>query len=203
MHDVAARVLDFLIHLGPLGLVLIGALDSSFLVLPFGNDLLLAALAAHHPTRFPLYVAASALGSGLGVLILDLVCRTGGEKGLEKLLKPRQIEGLKQKIDEHAAVALITASLAPPPFPFSAVVAGASGLQYPRHRLLSIVIAARAVRFLVVGVIAVHFGPGVLRLLQTSAFYWFMAAFTAVCIAASVFSVVRWVRHIRRSGARP
>jgi membrane protein YqaA with SNARE-associated domain len=198
VHEIATRLSAFLLSAGPLGLVLIGALDSSFLVLPLGNDMLLAALAAQHPDRVPIYVVASALGSACGVLLVDLVFRKGGEKGLSRFMKPRQIENLKQKIERHAAVMLVAACLAPPPFPFTAVVAGASGLQYPRMRLLGVVAAARAVRFLLVSLIAVHFGTGVLRVLQTPQFFWFMAGFAALCIAASAVSLVRWIRIARR-----
>src|SRR5262245_24092 len=133
MHELGARLASFLLHSGPLGLVLIGTRDSSFLVLPLGNDVLLAPLAARHPQRVPLYVAASAFGAAIGVLLIDLICRKGGEKGLSRLMKPRQIERLKGKIDKHAATMLVAASLAPPPFPFTAAVAGAAGFQYPRE----------------------------------------------------------------------
>src|ERR1700754_523146 len=123
MYDLVARLFSWLLHMGPLGLVLIGMLDSSFLVMPLGNDLLLVALAARHPARVPLYVAASALGSAIGGLLVGIVSRKGGEKGLDQFMKPKQIERLKKKIEQHASIMLLTASLAPPPFPFTAVVA--------------------------------------------------------------------------------
>lgn len=198
MHDLATRISHLLIHLGPAGLVLIGTMDSSFLVLPMGNDLLLAALSARHPHLAPLYVLAAVMGSACGVLLLDWLSRKGGEAGLAKLMKPRQIERLKQKIERGGAVLLVTASLAPPPFPFSVTVAGAAGLQYPRMRLIGLVVAARTVRFVVVSLLAVHYGVGVLRVLQTPQFYWFMTAFIAICISASAFSIIRWIRRARR-----
>ena len=51
-----------LLHLGALGLVILGVLDSSFLFLPVGNDLLLIALVARHHGQFLVYVLA-ALGA--------------------------------------------------------------------------------------------------------------------------------------------
>ena len=197
MHDVAARLLNLLLQAGPLGLVLIGTLDSSFLVLPLGNDMLLAALAARHPSRAPLYIAASAFGSACGVLLVDLIARAGGEKGLSRFMKPRQIERLKHKIERHAAFMLVAACLAPPPFPFTAAVVGAAGLQYPRSKLLALVFAARTVRFVLVSLIAVHYGPGVLRALQTPQFFWFMVGFVLLCVTASALSLIRWIRIAR------
>src|ERR1051325_6045727 len=174
MHALAARLSALVGHLGILGLVLVGILDSSFLVLPMGNDILLIALSARHHTRIPLYVLASAIGSVTGVLLLDLVSRKGGEKGLEKMIKPRQLEQLKRKIESRAAIAIVGASLAPPPFPFSAVMVAASALQYPRSRLLTVVFAARALRFLLVGLIAIWQGKRVLRIIEAPSFQWFV-----------------------------
>jgi len=201
MHALATRLSALVGHLGILGLVLVGILDSSFLVLPMGNDLLLIALSARHHTRIPLYVLASAIGSVTGVLLLDLVSRKGGEKGLEKMIKPRQLEQLKRKIESRAAVAIVVASLAPPPFPFSAVIIAASALQYPRSRLLGVVFAARALRFLLVGLIAIWLGRRVLRIIDSPSFQWFVIGFAVVCIVASVISVVGWVRRARREPA--
>ena len=195
MNELAARVSAFFVQLGVIGLVMIGILDSSFLVLPMGNDLLLLGLAASHPQRIAIYVAASAAGSAIGVALVDFVSRKGGEKGLEKLMKPRQIARLKKKIAGRAAVMLIAACMAPPPFPFTAVIAGASALQYPRARLLTLVFLARAARFLLVSLIAVWWGTGVLNMIRSQQFQWFVIGFTVFCLVASMISVARWVKR--------
>ena len=50
------------------------ALDSSFLVLPFGNDLLLIALVSSNRegAMWIAYVLVSAIGSVIGVFVIDL-----------------------------------------------------------------------------------------------------------------------------------
>jgi membrane protein YqaA with SNARE-associated domain len=195
VNELVARVAAFFVQLGVIGLVMMGILNSSFLVLPMGHDLLLLGLAASHPERIPLYVAASAAGSAIGVALVDFISRKGGEKGLEKVMKPRQIERLKKKIAGRAAVMLIAASLAPPPFPFTAVIAGTSALQYPRARLLTLVLFARALRFLLVSLIAVWWGTGVLNMIRSQQFQWFLIGFTVFCLVASVISVARWLKR--------
>lgn len=72
-----------LLHLGGLGLLGFGALDSSFLVLPLGNDLLVVALCASHPSRSAYYFAMATAGSVIGCFITDWICRKG-ESGLRK-----------------------------------------------------------------------------------------------------------------------
>src|SRR5215813_8851689 len=84
------RLLAFFLHLGPAGPLLLGIADSSFLFLPFGNDLLLVILLARNHEHFWIYVPMAALGSTMGVLLLDMVCRKGGEEGLKKMLKPKR-----------------------------------------------------------------------------------------------------------------
>ena len=197
VHGFARHLFTWFLGLGPFGLVILGILDSSFLVLPFGNDILLVVLVARNHAWFPIYVTAAAVGSMLGVLLLDFVCRKGGEEGLRRLLKPARFDQLKNKLDKRAGAALMVACLAPPPFPFTAVVAAASAFQYPRKHLLAVILAGRALRFSFVGVLALIFGRGVLRFIRSDVFTWFVGAFAAVCLVASAASIVRWIRHTR------
>ena len=148
-----------LLGLGGAGLFILGVLDSSFLFLPLGNDLLLTALTIRHHERLPLYVAlASPSGSCAGVFLLDLVVRKGGEVGLQKIMSKRRFEFLKRKMSHHASIPLALVCLRLPLFHFTPVVATASAFNYPRWRLLAIVLGGRIVRFTIVGLLANMFG---------------------------------------------
>ncbi len=59
------------------------ALDSSFLVLPFGNDLLLIALVSSNREGliWIAYVLVSAIGSVVGVFVIDSADAKGWRKG--------------------------------------------------------------------------------------------------------------------------
>jgi hypothetical protein len=46
----AAWLFAFVLKFGGVGLLVLGALDSSFLFAPWGNDLLLVALITRHPS---------------------------------------------------------------------------------------------------------------------------------------------------------
>jgi membrane protein YqaA with SNARE-associated domain len=197
MRALFRPLFTLLLHAGGLGLVILGILDSSFLFLPFGNDLLLVILTARHHTSLPLYVLAASVGSATGVLLLDLVCRKGGEEGLKKMMSPKRLDYLKRKMNQNAAAALIVACLTPPPFPFTAVIASASAFQYPRPRLLAYVFAARAVRFTLIGLAAVYFGRHIVRMANSPEFVWFIIGFSALCLLGSVLSIMRWIRLSR------
>jgi membrane protein YqaA with SNARE-associated domain len=193
--DLSLRhLLAVFLQFGAFGILLLSIADDSFLFLPIGSDLLTVILVARHPQQLPVYVLAGAVGSMIGVFFLDLVCRKGGEAGLQRLVKPRLRDYLKQQIERHAAVAIIITCVAPPPFPFGAAIAVASAFQYPRLRLLALVLVARAVRFSLIGWAALHFGRRILRIANSTEFMWIMGGFIAFCLVGSIVSVIHWIR---------
>lgn len=179
-----------------------GILDSSFLFLPFGNDLLVIALTVRHHEKYLFYVASAVLGSTLGVFFLDLIARKLGEGGVQKVAGRRRFEYLKRKIGQHGGKALVVGCLAPPPFPFTMVVAVNSALAYPRKRLLLTVAASRAVRFLILAGLAIKFGRQIVRMANSAAFKNVMYGFTAICLLGSIYSIATWVRKGRSKGSR-
>jgi membrane protein YqaA with SNARE-associated domain len=193
-------LLHFLFQLGYFGPFLMGVMDSSFLFLPFGNDLLVVALVARHHDTWPFYVVSAVCGSVLGVFLLDLAARKGGEATVQKMAGKRRFEYLKHKVEEHGGRALAIGALSPPPFPFTMVVATTSALGYPRRRLLWVVAVTRAIRFTILSLLAMKFGRAILRFMNTEAFKWTMIAFVFLCLAGSALSILKWVRSSRWHG---
>jgi membrane protein YqaA with SNARE-associated domain len=179
------------------GPLLLGILDSSFLFLPLGNDLLLVILVSRDHRRYLPVAALASLGSTLGVVLLDLVCRKGGEGGLKTMLKPKRLAFIKKKMSRHAGYAVALACIAPPPFPFTAVVGAASAFSYPRIRLLAIVFASRMVRYLLIGWAAIVWGRQIVRIARSPEFFWTMVVFVTICAIGSAFSVAGWIRRTR------
>ncbi len=193
----------FFVHLGAFGLLTLGVLDSSFLFVPLGNDLLLIALTVRHHTGLPLYVAMAAAGSTLGCYLVDLIVRKGGGAGLKMVLSPKRLTYMEKKVGDRAAVALLVATLAPPPFPFTTVIATVSALHYPRAKMLAIIAAGRVVRFTIIGLLAIWLGRHMLKIAGTPAFEWSMAVFIALCVVGSTISMYKWVRASRSLGRKP
>ena len=193
----AAALLNFFLHYGVWGLFILTVADDSFLFLPIGCDLLTVLLVARNHATFIPCIIAGALGSAVGVAMLDYVCRKGGEEGLKRIVKPRMHDYLKRKMEKHAAIAIVITSIAPPPIPFGAAIAVASALQYPRVRLIGFVFVTRIVRFALVGWAALHWGRQILRITKTPAFLWCMWIFIGICVIGSVFEVIRWMRNAR------
>ena len=186
--------LHLIFQLGYGGPLLMGVLDSSFLILPFGNDFVVLGFVAQHPRGTAGYVLAAACGSTLGALLLALVARKLGKEGFSKFAGKRRFERLQNHIGRHAGVAIAVSGLAPPPFPFTTVIAGASALGYPLLRILIINFFARLVRFTLLALLAIRFGHAVTRVAQSEPFEWAMIGFIVLCAVGSGFSIAHWVR---------
>jgi membrane protein YqaA with SNARE-associated domain len=180
-----------------------GVMDSSFLFLPIGNDLLVVILAARHHAQAWIYVLSATVGSTTGALLLDLVCRKIGEAGVQKVTGEQRFGYLKKKVGQKGGYFVALACLGPPPFPFTAIVATVSALAYPRLKLLTIVAVSRLLRFIILSLLAIKYGRAILRIINTPAFKWSVGTVAALCLVVSVFSILKWVRAGRSGRAAP
>ncbi len=208
MKHLAHILFPIFWKLGGPGLLVLGILDSSFLFAPLGNDLLVVAMSArYHSLAKALYYAGmSTVGSVLGCLLVDVIFRKIGEKGLERYLSKRRVDYVKKRIETHGVWALVLASIAPPPFPFTPFIMAGAALQYPRMRMLTVTGVARMVRFSVLGVLALVFGRRILHWAQSDLVQGILIGLTVLCIVGSVISVIGWIRRSRggsRSSVQP
>jgi membrane protein YqaA with SNARE-associated domain len=180
-----------LFRAGGLGLLTLGVFDSSPLILPFGNDLLLLALSARFHNRMIYYALMATLGSLIGCLVTVWLSRKGGDR-LKGVTSGKRLGRVQKLVQKNAAWTLLSASLLPPPFPFTAVVAAAAAFKYPRNKLFSFVGAGRFTRFLIEGALAIHYGRWIIRQAQSPILEDAMIALIVIAIAASLFSIYRW-----------
>jgi membrane protein YqaA with SNARE-associated domain len=201
MKHLAQVLLAFFLKFGGVGLLVLGILDSSFLFAPLGNDLLVVATTArHHSVLEMLYYAGmSTIGSVLGCLLVDAVFRKAGEAALDRHLPRKRLEYVKSKVDKNAAWALVLASIAPPPFPFTPFVMAAAALEYPRKKLFTIIGVARMVRFTALGVLALFFGRRILRWAENGVVQGLLVGLIVVCVIGSAISIYGWVRRSRKA----
>lgn len=190
-------LLYLILGLGYFAPFAMGILDSSFLVLPFGNDLLIVGLVARHHGGAPWYVLSAACGSTVGVLLLSLVGRKLGEKGVLKVAGEKRYNRLKDRIGTRAGLTITVGALAPPPFPYTIVIAAVATFDYPIWRILLFNFFARAMRFAIIAILAIEFGRAVMGIIKSAPFEWAMLVFIALCAIASGFSIWRWLRNTR------
>jgi membrane protein YqaA with SNARE-associated domain len=191
-----ASILRFFRRMGIFGLLLLSALDSSFLVLPFGNDLLLIALISsdRDSPMWIAYVVVSAIGPVIGVFVIDLLMRKAGEKGLERFVSQKKIEKLKSKMEKKTGITIFLATVMPPPFPFTPAIMTASALQCSRKKLLITVFVGRLVRFGIEAVLAIYFGRQVIAFINSDVLAYIVYALVGVAIVLSTLSLLKWFK---------
>jgi membrane protein YqaA with SNARE-associated domain len=155
------------LSLGGPGLFVVAFLDSSFISLPQINDLLVVLMVVQNKTLMPYYAAMATLGSVAGCYVLYLIAERGGEAFLAKRLKAGHVERALALYRRRGVLALMVPAILPPPAPFKLFVlmAGVAEVR-PLQFVLSIA-AARGLRYLVLGALAVRYGDFALELMRT------------------------------------
>lgn len=151
------RLSDYFIALGPFGLFAVALLDSALVPLPSSADALMLLLSTAHPRLMPLYAFLATAGSAIGCVILYYISRRAGRRALNRFSEAKQ-KRVKELIDRYDVLAVLVASLLPPPFPFKLFVITAGVFRFSVLRFTVAIVAGRAFRFLLEGYFAVRFG---------------------------------------------
>jgi len=184
---------------GP-GMFFAALLDSSFISVPEGNDLLILGLSIGKEwTRVAYYVLLAAGGSISGSLFLFIIGRRGGSSLLKKRISPRSLARMETLFRKYGPVALILPCIMPPPCPYRVFVlsAGAFGIRLP-HFILSVSLG-RLARYSTWGVLGVHYGETVLQFLESNLVTVWIAVLGVVGLAATVALITY---HLRRRATR-
>ncbi|MGH9543622.1 MAG: YqaA family protein [Terriglobales bacterium] len=177
--------------LGVWGVFAIAALDGAALGLPM--DPIVATYVYENRSHFLLYVLMAAAGSALGSLVIYAIGYIGGEQLLRKRISPERFEKFHLAFEKHPFWSLMFPAMLPPPTPFKlfALTAAASEMRFS-HFLLA-VFSGRCVRFLVLSLLTLKFGPQFVRISGTifrEHWSWVLAA---VAVGLAI-----WLVLIRR-----
>jgi membrane protein YqaA with SNARE-associated domain len=191
MRPIIHIIARALFRAGGLGLLTLGAFDSSPLVVPMGNDLLVLALSARYHQRVLYYVVMATLGSLIGCLATDWISRKS-EGGQKKIMSGKNLDTIRNLVEKQAGWTLVLVSLMPPPFPFTAFVAAAAAFRYPRSKLLSFVGVGRFVRFSIEAALAIFYGRWIIKQAESPVLDHVMIALIVISIAGSAFAIYQW-----------
>jgi len=151
------RVSEYLVTFGAFGLFTLALLDSTFVPLPSSADALMLMLTMAHPSWMLLYAFMATAGSAIGCLILYQISRKAGTRALNRFSERKQKQ-VKDWLERYDAIAVLVATLLPPPFPFKLFVITAGVFRFSLLRFMLAIIAGRAFRFLLEGYFAVKYG---------------------------------------------
>lgn len=180
------RFSEYLVTFGPLGLFAVALLDSTFVPLPSSADALLLLLSTAQPRFMILYAFMATAGSAIGCWILYLISRRAGSRALSRFSEAKQ-KRVKELIERYDMLAVLVATLLPPPFPFKLFVITAGVFRFSLLRFMIAIIAGRAFRFLLEGYFAVRYGAEAKAILAR--YYPWIGL--GVAVAVVLFVIVR------------
>lgn len=192
-----AWVLGLLKVLGMWGAFVIAFADSALLGMPV--DAAVATYVYQDRKRVLFYVAMASLGSALGSIPLYLIGYAGGEKVLRKRISEQRFLKIHRSFEDHEFWALMFPGMLPPPMPFKIFVLAAAVFEMKFRDFLAAIFFGRFVRFFVLSMLVLYFGPQIVGLLGTLfKRHWLWLA-AAVVSAVLLWLLLRW-NKARRKG---
>jgi membrane protein YqaA with SNARE-associated domain len=143
--------------LGMWGVFAIAGVDSALLGMPV--DAVVATYVFQDRKKLLLYVAMASLGSALGSIPLYVIGYLGGEKVLRKRISEKRFLEIHRSFERHEFWALMFPGMLPPPMPFKIFVLGAAVFEMRFTDFLAAIFAGRFVRFLILSLLTLYFGP--------------------------------------------
>jgi len=199
LKHILARYTAFLWHilqpLGIWGVFAAAALDGAAFGLPV--DVVVGIYVAQNHARWLLFVVMAAAGSALGSLVVYGIGYAGGEELLRKRLSAQRFEKMHDAFDKHPFWSLMFPSMLPPPTPFKAFALAAAVAEMSIWHFLGAIFLGRTIRFLILAILVIKFGPGVvhtLRIFFTEHYYWVLIV-TGAAVGVWLF--------LRRTRKRP
>ena len=144
--------------LGLWGVGLVALLDSSTIPVPM--DAVLALYIWNNKSHFVVCCMLASLGSAIGGLLPYGLGRAGGELFLLKRINRVRFEKLRLRFEKQEFLAVMIPSMLPPPAPWKLFVFGAGVFEMRVLPFMLAVFAGRMVRWLILSILVLEFGPG-------------------------------------------
>jgi membrane protein YqaA with SNARE-associated domain len=146
VKSLSAKLGHVLVLYGAWGLFAMSFLDSSLVPFPVVNDLALIVMASRRPAWWPFYALATTMGSVCGAYLLYAVARGGGKFFFRKTT-PQAVSRAQHWLERNDFVAVLVASILPPPAPLKAFLLTAGLLRVNPVRFGLALLAGRGLRF--------------------------------------------------------
>ena len=185
--------LPALAKLGFWGIGAIALLDSSTIPVPM--DAILAVYIWNDKSHFWLYCLMAAIGSAIGGLLPYALGRAGGELFLLKRINRARFERIRQRFERQEFLAVMIPSMLPPPAPWKMFIFAAGVFEMRIVPFLLAVVVGRMVRWLILSVLVLKFGPGAVDLVEHHAL-----VLVAAVIGLALIGFGWWWIKKKRSG---
>jgi membrane protein YqaA with SNARE-associated domain len=181
----------WLLHLGGIGLIPLGVLDSSLVPVPGSMDVATILLSARERHLWFYYAVMATAGSVLGAFITYRLARKGGHEALTKRFPKRKVEKVLKTFERWGFAAIAVPAMLPPPFPLVPFVIAAGAMQYSLSKFLAAMTVGRLVRYTVFAYLGATYGRHILSLFSG---HGYTTLFVAAGLTVAVVIIVLLVR---------
>src|ERR1700687_3942424 len=198
---VAYSVRRWIFHLGGLGFIPLGLLDSSIIPLPGSMDVLTIVVSSGKQGFWLYYAFRAAVGSVIRGYVTYRLARKGGKETLERKFPARRLEKVYKIFRRWGFGAIAIAALLPPPMPLVPFLFAAGAMQYSVKKFLVALTLGRFVRYSILAFLAARYGRQVLTVILQPGHPTLIVAIGLIvsAIAGLIFILVRKRKKKARS----
>ena len=185
------KMMHWFLHLGGIGLIPLGLIDSSVIPLPGSMDLATILLSARDKHLWFYYAAMATAGAVLGGFVTYRLARKGGKEALERKFSKRKIDKILKAFHHWGFAAIAVPAILPPPFPLVPFLVAAGAMQYSKAKFLIALTLGRAIRYTILAFLAAKYGRQILSFLRH---HPYALLFVSIGIGAAAAIVVFLLR---------
>jgi membrane protein YqaA with SNARE-associated domain len=163
---MARSLRRWIFHLGGLGFIPLGLIDSSVFPLPGSMDVLTIILSAHNQELWLYYALMATAGSVMGGYVTYRLARKGGKETLERKFSAKTLNKTYSLFARWGFGAIAIIALLPPPAPMVAFMLAAGAMQYSVQKFLLALTLGRTIRYSLLAFLAARYGRHVLTIIS-------------------------------------
>jgi membrane protein YqaA with SNARE-associated domain len=184
LHSLVAALKDF----GPVGVFLIGMLESFGIPIPAALDALVFSLAWKFPHTAYLLAGSAVIGSLCGNILLFQTSLHGGRRFL-KTPPPEAPQKFRKWFHRYGLVTVFIPALVPIPMPLKVFVISAGVFHTPFRKFLAVILVARVLRYFSLAYLGVQIGGDGAAFLKQN--IWNLLGISAA-LAAALYALARF-----------
>ena len=178
-------------HVGGIGFIPLGLVDSSIIPVPGMMDALTIVLSAHDRQLWPYYAAMATLGSVVGGYLTYRLARKQGNEAFTRRFPRQTVEQVTQAFARWGFGAVAIPAVLPPPMPFVPFLVAAGAMQYPLKRFIAAMTLGRLIRYGLLAYLGAIYGRQILSWFSRFG-YPILYATVFIAVVVTVVLVVRW-----------
>ena len=190
-------IADALIAYGPIGVFLIGFIDSMGIPLPAALDLLLIGVAVETPERAYFAALMAVVGSAGGNITLFLLARHGVRRFIKTEPHPGRVLRFHRWFERYGLLTVFIPAVTPlVPLPLKVFVIFAGAMHTSPVKFLLVILLARMIRYFGIAYVGIRLGLNAGGFLRQNAWNVVGIALGIVLVAAVV---IKWLESRRQA----